>query len=299
MAVELKVLAPGDISKPTPYTIAIVSNPAIEAPWKSNQFVVDPITTQPAAFTASTTYIVDSLFGRLPGQAEALLADPTIGPFVRIVSLRVTGLDPSGATALVAQDSVSNMLVARRLPLAAFLKAHGVSADVAYAVSASESHTRASAWYTSDDDGRAGVAFMLDGATLSHRFWCTVPGTIAIHTSSNSLTALHEFQHAASSYTNGEVADLYVDSSPALNCKSGRPIPALFSSYAGTAIASDPLRDGIGYPAGWQSYHAALHDPGRPAVMDNYYMTASPERCQNDVITRMFLQDRLRAKISR
>lgn len=299
MAVEVTEISPGDTTKARPYTIAIVANPALEMPQQSGAFGVDPVMSAPAAYAAALTYIVDCLFGRLSGQSEALLADPTIGPFVRIVSLRVTGLPAVDANALVAHDSISNMLIARRSQLAAFLTSHGVHADVAYAVSASQSHRRASAWYTTDDDGGSGVPFTLDGASLSHRHWCRVPGTIAIHVSASSLTALHEFQHAASSYSNGQITDLYVDSSPAVNCNTGRPIPATFRHYNGTTFTSDSVRDGLGYPSTWQSYHCALHDPSRPAVMDDYYKGIAPEQCQNDTITRQFMQDRLRAKIAR
>jgi hypothetical protein len=296
---SLTVIAPGDTTKADPYTIAIVSNPALETPINAGTFIVDPVMTAPAAFNASVTYIVDCLFGRLPGQSEALLNEPTIGPFVRIVSLRITGLPATDANALVAHDNVSSMLIARRAQFAAFLIAHGVKADVAYAVSASESHSRASAWYTTDDDARPGVGFTLDGRTLSHRHWYRAPGTVAIHTSSSSLTALHEFQHAASSYTNGQITDLYVDSAPALNCKRGRPIPSTFCTYNGVAFGTDATRDGLGYPATWQSYHCALHDAGRPAVMDDYFKGSTPEQCVNDKVTRQFLHDRLRAKIAR
>jgi hypothetical protein len=154
-------------------------------------------------------------------------------------------------------------------------------------------------WYTTDDDARPGAAFSLDGIALSHRHWYLVPGTVAIHMNATSLTAVHEFQHAASSYSNGQVVDLYTDSLPGLNCKRARPIPASFANYAGTVYPSDLTRDGLGYPVGWQSYHCALHDPTSPAVMDNYYAAVSPEQCQNDTITRQFMIDRLRAKIAR
>src|SRR4029453_13287883 len=194
----------------------------------------------------------------------------TIGPFVRIVSLRIPGLPATDANSLVAHDNVSSMLIARRAQFAAFLIAHGVKADVAYAVSASESHSRASAWYTTDAGARPGVGFTLDGRTLSHRHWYRAPGTVAIHTSSSSLTALHEFQHAASSYTNGQITDLYVDSAPALNCKRGRPIPSTFCTYNGVAFGTDAARDGLGYPANWQSYNCALHAGGRAPVRADY-----------------------------
>jgi hypothetical protein len=130
-----------------------------------------------------------------------------------------------------------------------------------------------------------------------------IPGTVALHTTSSSLTPLHEFGHAASSYSNGSVTDLYVDSPPALNNKRGRPIPGSFANYAGSALASDSARDGIGYPASWQSYHCELHDAALPAVMDDYWLASTgaggPEACQHDKITRAFLRDRILAKMSR
>ena len=124
---------------------------------------------------------------------------------------------------------------------------------------------------------------------------------MAIHRNSRSLTALHEFGHALSSYSNGSVVDLYVDSSAGLNNKRGRPIPGTFATYSGIPLASDTARDGLGYPPGWQSYHGELLDPAAPAVMDNYWAAPSgiPEHCVHDRITRQFLTERLLVKISR
>ena len=158
-----------------------------------------------------------------------------------------------------------------------------------------------SAWFTSDDDSRPGVAFTLDGVQLAHRYYCLIPGTVAFPVDSASITALHEFGHALSSYSNGEVTDLYVDSNPALNVKRGRPIPQVFGSYSQTTFGSDLTRDGLGYPAGWQSYHCELINPPLPAVMDNYWAASNgvPEECEHDKITRLFLLDRLRAKTMR
>ena len=298
---EIRFVRPGDTSKQDPFTICIIANPALEAPWKSGQFIRDPITSSPPAFASSVQYIVQALFGTLPNQAERFLGDPAIAPKVRVVSLFVTGLEVADANSLVAQDSMSNMLVARRTAFTPFLARYGLAADVAYAISASDTHTRASAWYTTDDDGRGGVPFTLDGINLSHRFYSLIPGTIAQHSSSTSLTALHEFGHALSSYSNGMIVDLYVDSGPGANNKRGRPIPGQFAVYNGTSFASDSTRDGLGYPAGWQSYHCGLIDPALPAVMDNYWLASGgvPNQCQHDEITRQFLLDRVRAKLGR
>jgi hypothetical protein len=298
---DIAVINQGDTAKPDPFTICIVSNPALEAPWNSGQFVIDPITSNQTAFNAAVRYICDALFSRLPNQREQLLADPTIGPKIRVVSVFVTGLTALDTNSLVAQDTDSNLLVARRTVFLPFLKRLGLDADVAYGVSASPTHTRASAWYTSDDDARGGVAFALDGVSFAHRYYCLIPGTVAIHANASSLTALHEFGHALSSYSNGMVVDLYVDGNPALNCKVGRPIPPQFATYDTTQNASDPVRDSISYPTGWSSYHCELIDPGFPAVMDNYWLAPDnvPEHSQHDKITRQFLTDRVRAKIGR
>ena len=287
--------------KPDPFSIVIVANPALETPWMSGTFVVDPATSNHAAFNRCAHYILDALFGTLPSQREALLADPTIAPHVRVVALFVPGLPPQNPNALVAQDGVSNLLVARRSVIVPFLTRYGLQADVAYAVSASGSHDRASAWFTSDDDARPGCPFALDGITLYHRHYNLIPGTVAIHRNSRSLTALHEFGHALSSYTNGSVLDLYVDSRAELNNKRGRPIPATFATYSGIALPADTARDGLGYPPGWQSYHCELIDPSLPAVMDNYWAAPSgiPEHCLHDRITRQFLRERLLVKICR
>jgi hypothetical protein len=295
-----KVLRAG-AKKKNPFTIVIVVNPVLETPWKSGIFMVDPITSNQAGFDACVEYILDALFGTLPHQQEALLADPTIAPHVRVVSLFVSGLPAQDSNALVAQDGVSNLLVARRTVFVPFLSGYRLQADVAYAVSASASHDRASAWFTSDDDARRGCPFALDGVTLYHRHYHRIPGTVAIHTNSKSLTALHEFGHALSSYTNGSVVDLYVDSSAGLNNKRARPIPTTFATYSGMTLPADTARDGLGYPAGWQSYHCELIDPTAPAIMDNYWQAPSgiPEHCLHDRITRQFLRERLLVKICR
>ncbi len=168
----------------------------------------------------------------------------------------------------------------------------------------SETHKRACAWYTSDDDTRAGVPFTLDGVSFAHRHRSLVLGAVAIHTTSESLTAVHEFGHALSSYTNGTITDLYLDSPEALNNRRGRPIPkapAPFRVYNGITIGIDRTRDGLGYPEDWQSYHAELNAPAFPAIMDNYWQAphGASIACEHDTITRQFLLDRIRAKMSR
>jgi hypothetical protein len=243
---------------------------------------------------------MDALFGRLPGQKERHLATAGIIQRVRIISVFDSAAPVNLSTALVAEHPTSTLLVPRRTAALPYLQTHGERADVVFAVSASPTHDRCAAYYTTDDDARPGVPFQLDGTAFVHRYYCSIPGTIALHVTAAALTPLHEFQHAVSSYTNGSIIDLYVGNiSPALNCKVGRPIPAVFGTYAGTTYNADPSRDGLGYDASWRSYHCELHDPAVPAVMDNYWRASPPELCENDRITRAFLADRIMAKLGR
>jgi len=110
---------------------------------------------------------------------------------------------------------------------------------------------------------------------------------------------VHEFSHALSSYSNDGIVDLYTDSPVDVNNLRGRPIPPAFRTYNGMVCACDPIRDSLGYPPSWQSYHCELNAPGFPAVMDNYFTAAPPESCEHDRITCQFLQDRMVAKIGR
>jgi len=296
----LRTIRPGDTSKADPLTIVVVANPVLESPMQSGNFVDDPIIADPHSFDVAVNYIDQALFGGLPNQSERFLGEPTIAPAIKLVSLFVSGLPSEDANALVSEHNTSNLLVARRAVFVPFLAHYGLQADVAYAVSQSASHDRASAWFTTDDDARPGVPFTFDGNNYVHRFYNLIPGTVAIHSTSKSLTALHEFGHALSSYSNGSVVDLYVDSVAGLNNKRLRPIPDKFADYDGITTTSDASRDHLGYPPTWQSYHCELVAPF-PAVMDNYWQSADgvPEHCQHDRITQKFLLDRVRAKLAR
>lgn len=295
------VVRPGNTGKLDPFTVLIVANPALEAPWNASAFVVDPIMSNRPCFDACVRYVNTSLFGGLQSQTETLLGDAAIAPHVRLLSLFHTGLPAVDQHSFVAQDGASNLLVARRNPIRDFLANEGLLADIVYAISASNSHDRASAWFTTDDDTGPGVPFVVDGTTLYHRHRYVVPGTIGMHCKATSMTAVHEFQHAVSSYSNGQIVDLYVDSKPALNNKSGRPIPLMFGTYGPPTFNSDLTRGGLTYPSSWRSYHCEIHDPFNPALMDNYYSAPGgiPEVCQNDKITRQFVRDRVLAKIGR
>lgn len=252
---SIGILVRPQTAKANPFTVAIVANPTLEARWTPS-LRRDPILSNEAAFDTAARYIKECLFGQLPAQAERFLSDPSVPPEILVVSVFVPEAEVSDATALVREDvGVSDLLVPRRDHYRPFLGALGLDGDVIFAVSGSTRAKRASAYPTTDNDSASGVAFELDGVGLFHRYFSKIPGTIAIHASAASLTALHEFGHALSSYSNGLIADLYTGQGQGMNCKQGRPIPASFCSYDGTDFAADPSRDSLGYDAAWVSYH--------------------------------------------
>ena len=188
-------------AKTEPFTICIVANPALETPWKSGMFSADPILTRKSDFDAAVQYIDDCLFAGVPGIQEQLLNDPAIAPNVRLVTIWDPTATVRASNALVGLDSVSNILIARRNEMKAFVASYSISgvpitADIVYGVSSSNTHNRASAWFTSDDNARPGVGFTLDGAPLVHRYYCEILerlryivqlATLRLCTSSNTL----------------------------------------------------------------------------------------------------------------
>jgi hypothetical protein len=225
----------------------------------------------------------------------------------RLVSIFDETRTPSAATSLV-HEIAPNLMETRRAQLAGFLSGYGAEADVVMIAHGSTTHDRATAWFTSDDTARAGTAFTYDGVARTHRHFWTVPGSAAIPTSvdTTGLTPLHEFGHASSDFTDGMVIDLYVDDTRAgfvvnkkMRAQATDAVPTTFATYNGTTYDADQSRDGLGYPAGWRSYHPELVDGTRPNMMDNYWQTPEHQRCRLDRLTYAWLSDRLRAKVNR
>jgi hypothetical protein len=261
---------------------------------------VDPISNSEQLFNSKVSYILSALFGELPNQAETMLGP--ISHDFRVISIFDNELENADQNALVSEQD--DLVVPRQLNFAPFLATYQagsqpqLKADVAFAVTAA-TQSRSSAWFTHDDDAGGGTPFTYDGRTLHHRFENIHPGTVALHTSAVSIVALHEFGHAASSWTNGMVLDLYFQNNPAINVRRGRPIPLQFASYNQTNYMSDPVRDGLGYEPGWTTYYCQLINAHAPAVMDNFWLGTPPEECAHDAITRRFLMDRVNAIMSR
>jgi hypothetical protein len=287
-----------------PYTLCIVANPWIESGRTSNPLIRDPIVNNRQAFDSAASYIVNCIAGRLPGQAETMF-----GPLCadwRILTVFDPTRPAAKKNALVAHDN-TQMVMARQKAFEPFLKKFSqpgmgkLRADVAFAVTASATHTRCSAQPTSDDDHAPGVPFTVDGRRMSHCQGNKAPGAVAFHVTAASLVPLHEFSHAASSYGNGKITDLY-QPAEGLNKKRGPAIPPVFCVYNGQNFASARDRGGgIPYPPGSDYYHCAQSDPAFPAVMDNYSMAAGGQvlRCRHDTLTRRFLLDRIQSIMAR
>ncbi len=144
-----------------------------------------------------------SFFGRLPGQAENFLSE--FEPNIRVLSIFDPTQPPVDASSLVAEDQNSDSLSPRQGAGAAFLagfrdEGRPVKADVLIAVTASSTHKRCSSYYTCDDATSDGVDFTFNNfAWRGDAYKNIQPGITALHVEADSVTALHEFSHAASS----------------------------------------------------------------------------------------------------
>jgi hypothetical protein len=194
----VQVLRPGDSTKPTPFTIAIVANPALETPIGSNRYVIDPIMSDRPGFDVAATNINRCLFGELDFQKEKLIADSPHKLKVKVVSVFIPGLPAVSGNALVSEDrpDISSALVPRYQGFAAFLRAQGVFADIVFLVSKSPTHRRASATYAADDSLRGGVPFTLDGRNGRAQWPCmpasqpTVPWSLPTSLATRFLMAV-------------------------------------------------------------------------------------------------------------
>jgi hypothetical protein len=285
--------------KDSPYTIAFVACQGIRG--FGGAVRGDPVTTNRPSFHAEVSYAIDNLLR----SSEDVLRNGGQDKSIQFVTIFDSTRPAIDQNALVQEDNI-NMISPRRELFKSLMGAYLVTADVSYAISGSATHTRASAFFTSDDASKPSVSFTYDGVSHTHGRFAAIPGTVALSTTSASLTALHEFGHAASDFGNGIIDDLYSDGLRAglqIN-KKGRakptdPVPAAFATYNAVSYNADSSRDSLGYPIGWTTFYCELLDPTRPNVMDNYPLIADPRRCRLDRLTYAWLLDRLRAKINR
>jgi hypothetical protein len=285
--------------KHAPYTIAFVANPTIRT--NPGALVADPVTANRPSFHAAVSFALDNMLN----STEDVLRANSLDRQIQFLTVFDGTLAVGDANALVQEDS-TNIIGPRRDKTRGFLGGYQVTADVAFAMCGSTTHTRSSAWFTSDDTTRGTVSFTYDGTTYSHGLFAGIPGSVALATTAAGLTPFHEFGHASAIFDDGKIDDLYVDGLRAgleINKKARalatNPIPTNFATSAGTTYTSDQNRDGIGYPATWTSYHPALQDATRPNMMDNFWNAADPRRCRLDGLTYAWLSSRLRAKANR
>jgi hypothetical protein len=285
--------------KNAPYTIAFIANPTIRT--NPGALVADPVTTNRPSFHTAVSFALDNMLN----STEDVLRGNNLDRQIQVVTVFDGTLAANDANGLVQEDS-TNIISPRRDKTRSFLGGYQVITDVAFAMSGSTTHTRSSAWFTSDDMTRGTASFTYDGTTYNHGLYASIPGSVALATTAAGLTPFHEFGHASSIFDDGKVDDLYVDGLRAglsINKKARalatNPIPTNFATYAGTTYPSDQNRDGIGYPATWTSYHPALQDTTRPNMMDNFWNATDPRRCRLDGLTHDWLTARLRAKANR
>jgi len=298
----VRVLYSGE-PKPRPYTVVFVGNPAIQSE-AGDAFTPDPVLTDRAGYHAVVAYCLRNI---LTEAEDVLRADGTDGR-LRIVSVFDPTLGAEEGNSL-AHELAPNLMETRRAGLVSFLARFGEVADMVFVVHGSTTHNRATAWFTTDDNRPDDPTFTYDGQTRRHGRFPRIPGSCTIPTSVNTtgMTALHEFGHAASDFTNGMITDLYHDVTGGVpvnkkvRTQAGGPVPGTFATYDGTVFAADPDRDGIGpYPPTWSSYHPELTDATRPNLMDDYWQSPdTPRNCRLDRLTYAWLRDRLRAKLDR
>jgi hypothetical protein len=292
--------------KAYPYTIAFVANPAIESQ-AGGTFNADPVLTNRAGYHNAVAYCLQNILR----ETEDVLRAGDIDAQMRFVSVFDATLAAQYENAL-ARELSPNVMETRRGFLASFLARFREVADMVFVLHGSTTHTRASAWFTTDDNSRPTLSFTYDGVSRKHGRFSSIPGSCTIPiTNTIAMTALHEFGHAASDFNNGRVVDLYVDGTPGgfmvnkkFRARATDPVPANFATYNGTNFNADPNRDALGYPAAgpmpWISYHPQLIDATRPNLMDNYFFSFdTPRRCRLDQLTYAWMRDRLLAKLGR
>lgn len=301
---NVKILQPGE-NKTDPYTIVFIANPGIESA-SGSTFTPDPVLTNRPGYHNVVAHSFQNLFG----VAEDLLRQNNIDSRMRLISIFDTTRPANSANSLAHEVPDSNLMETRRSILAPFLATYGLIADMVFVIHGSTTHTRATAWFTTDDSTRPGTNYTYDNVARTHGHFPRIPGSAAIPLSvdPSGLTIIHEFGHAASDFVNGKISDLYNDGGNGTGFSVNKkfrpvatdPVPVNFATYEGTTFASDPVRDSLGYPTGWKSYHPSLIDSTRPNLMDNYWLASDdPQLCRFDELSYVWFRDRLNAKLSR
>lgn len=303
----VRLLYPG-AQKASPYTIALVANPAI-ASKNASQFRADPIMTERSSFhdaVGKTLRVLLTLKEDILRQFETN---------IEFLTVFDGSAAPGDQTALAIDATVDfeEILEPRRAKVAPFLGPHGVNADVVFLLSG-EPVQRAVARPTTDSQAQT-TKLAYGGHAKPQGHFPTVPGSIVLplEVLEGALdpTAIHEFCHAAASSDEGRVIDLYVDEDDGSGLftvnKKWRDlvggnipnVPDAFVTAVGTDFASDKKRNSVGYENTWTSYHPELVDKKRVNLMDDFNFSKDPKKCRLDTLTYAWLSKRLQAKINR
>ena len=186
------------------YTIAFIACPAIRG--SAGALRADPITSNRSAFHTQVAFTIDNLLNR----SEDVLRAGGIDSHIQFVTVFDSTRSVTDGSALVQEDTL-NMVSPRRDLFKSLMGAYLVTADVSFAITGSATHTRSSAFGTTDDPNKPGVSYTYDGGTRRHGHFASIPGTVALSVTAGQITPLHEFGHAASDWDNGLIDDLYVD----------------------------------------------------------------------------------------
>jgi hypothetical protein len=304
----VRVLYPG---RPVewPFTIAFVANPAIRT--ARGEIIPDPVLTRLPRFAATVTASLRTLLAL----DEDLLRRGGLERLIRFVVVLDPAAPPTEDNALAQEYGQAPVMCPRRRPAAEFLRRYGVAADVVFVIHGSRTHRLASAQYTTDDPARERLEYTYDGVRRVHGLFAAVPGgaALSIDLSHGWPIALHEFAHAVSECQTGQVIDAYVEKgdypdtivNKKYRKRKGQRVPKRFGTYGvgdrpPQEYASDPDRDGLGYPKAWTSYHPAPLEPSEPNLMDDYRQAQiDPLKCRFDRLTYQWLWDRLWAKANR
>jgi hypothetical protein len=284
-------------AKASPYTIAFLANAWIET--SGGALDADRILTDRTKFYEAVGDSLQSLFSYseafLHAYAHEIRIVARFGPAQRRIENALCHEAASAGYMEPVPARIRDRLAAIDLP-----------ADICFLVFDSPTRTLDISQYTIDDAASAARAFAYDARAGAHRQRAETPGTIALYAPTQLLTPLHEFMHAISETANGRCDDLYVDPltgafelNKKARARAADPVPASFAALDGIAYASDPARDGLGYDAGWVSYHPELVEVRNPNVMDNYFRAADARRCRLDKLTLRFMRDRVEWKLAR
>lgn len=328
------------------YTVVILANTFLEAERGSPKFREDEILDEPKLFKAKVECIIDSL-----RQSEILRKFISDMRFVAIIDpqkAKTNDRDEQRARALCLENSIDVIIEPRQRiykrkedgtyelqeeRLKKYLELYPSlgRVDIVYAVTASRTHTRSSAYYTIEEETTASEDFQFilynkDGSLrdpLLGRYAPPrnvpefVPGLIAYSAWDNRRkTPLHEFAHAMSSTTNGLIYDEYNDEVPfntdslmVINKRRATAVmdddgndfiepselPELFAKFyeAGQPERNDFSTDRLRQkPFDWSSFVPDKDRPDEPCTMDR-----SGDFHRFDMLIEYFMEQRLKAKI--